>query len=690
MTPKTGPDLIPFKISARLIDLFGRELITRNEVALAELIKNSYDSDATKVVMEFEQVRQKGGTLRITDDGDGMSLEDLKTKWMLVGTRDKLEHPITARRRRRKVGEKGIGRLGVHKLANRTVLRTKNRGARNWTVLDIDWTKYQTDNSFEQVAHPCWEEPGEVDKRGTIIELLGLRDKFVDDSFQRLQSELALLVPPLPGMRGFRIEIKSKEFPRYKGDIQTSLLDAATYTLDATFDGHDLLGILKVRGKKTPINVIKKVDAEHCGPVKIGLYVYIFKKESFQGTPIQLSKVQKMMEVYKGVRIYRDGFKVGNYGESGNDWLDIAGGHVRRHEVVLHPKQVLGTVHITRDGNPDLTELTNREGFVQNEAFNDFVTVCKQAIELINEQRWAERRERELSKKVETPLGRALDRLEKTAEKSRSISEGTRKKLSNYVRAAKRQEQTLSNQFEEELQMYRNLASLGISTAAFAHDTEAIGLDLDVYVRGLGQKLKGLPDEYAKKLIPDFENVQSAIQRSVHLVDLLLDYVRQKQQRPIKIAMEFVIRRVLERYKPFLEKADIRTEVVAETGLPTFRGVPMDWEAVCINLITNAAWALRKRNKPEPRLLRFEIKHSQHEILLSVSDTGPGIARGDAERIFLPFVTTKGEKGIGLGLTIVRDTIENYGGSIKIVSPGTLGGATFEIIIPIRARIKST
>ncbi|HTS16665.1 MAG TPA: ATP-binding protein [Verrucomicrobiae bacterium] len=108
---------LSFKISPRLIDLFGRELVARAEAAIAELVKNAYDSDAKHVHLKFEGVKKSGGTLIIADDGDGMSLADLRDKWMLIGTRDKLDRPRT-RRNRRKVGEKGIGRLGAHKLSD--------------------------------------------------------------------------------------------------------------------------------------------------------------------------------------------------------------------------------------------------------------------------------------------------------------------------------------------------------------------------------------------------------------------------------------------------------------------------------------------------------------------------------------------------------------------------------------------
>ena len=71
-----------------------------------------------------------------------------------------------------------------------------------------------------------------------------------------------------------------------------------------------------------------------------------------------------------------------------------------------------------------------------------------------------------------------------------------------------------------------------------------------------------------------------------------------------------------------------------------------------------------------------------HEVAISVSDTGFGIAREDLPRIFLPFFTAKKNRGLGLGLPICDRIIKNHGGRIKVESqPGQ--GTTFEIYLPV-------
>lgn len=673
---------LSFKISPRLIDLFGRELVARTEAAIAELVKNAYDSDATRVHLKFEGVRNPGGTLVISDNGDGMSLADLKEKWMLIGTRDKLDRPRT-KRNRRKVGEKGIGRLGAHKLSNRTVLKTKKKGESKWIVLDIDWARYYTDeHSFEEIVHPYETEPGLRSHHGTFLLLQNLREGFSKENFERLQAELTLLVPPLPGIRDFKIELESDEFPEFKGELKPAILKAATYVLDAQYDGKGLLtGTLKVKTESKEKRIEAQVLAPHCGPLHIILYVYVLKKESFEGMPIQLSKVQRVLDIFKGIRIYRDNFKVGVYGEEGVDWLRIDEDHIRRHEVLIHSRQVMGAIHITRDANPNLEDTTDRERLVANPALLDLMNVTKRAIDEINAQRWREREERdEARNKKKNAMDRALYEIEGAANKALFLPQDVKEEIHQALDRVRQEHQDHVVRLEDELQMYRNLASLGISTAAFAHETEAVGLDLELHLADLKSAFDKLSMNLRAEISGPFNKVLEAGKRSMQLVDLFLEFVRQRKQKEGPISLSDLVQKLLARYEPFLKRVGVRTFLKVEPDIPNLYCNPMDMEAVFINLLTNAVWAMREKSKRE---LHFQFQGSPKKIVVIISDTGHGIPLGDADKIFMPFFTSKGPMGIGLGLTIVKDTLRKYQGAIVPIIPGLLKGATFEISIPV-------
>ena len=87
---KLDPDNVRFFADAGLISRLGRELVSRKETALAELVKNAYDADATSVDMVFEDAEEPGGTLEIVDNGMGMTRGDLVEGFMRLSSNIKV------------------------------------------------------------------------------------------------------------------------------------------------------------------------------------------------------------------------------------------------------------------------------------------------------------------------------------------------------------------------------------------------------------------------------------------------------------------------------------------------------------------------------------------------------------------------------------------------------------------------
>jgi hypothetical protein len=101
-------DNIRFSVDAGIIDRLGTELVARQETAVSELVKNSYDADAKKVTLMFENSDSIGGTLHIEDEGLGMTREQLINGFMRISSTDKLRNPISERFNRNRAGQKGI------------------------------------------------------------------------------------------------------------------------------------------------------------------------------------------------------------------------------------------------------------------------------------------------------------------------------------------------------------------------------------------------------------------------------------------------------------------------------------------------------------------------------------------------------------------------------------------------------
>lgn len=139
--------------------------------ALAELIANSYDADATHV-----DVRIRNGSepsVSVTDDGHGMSDEDLEQRYLTIGRNRVVAGEETTRKGRRVAGRKGLGKLAPFGIGTKVTVRTKPEGALVWTVVELDWDIMVT--STGEYVPTVSHEPGEKDDHGTTISITDLK-----------------------------------------------------------------------------------------------------------------------------------------------------------------------------------------------------------------------------------------------------------------------------------------------------------------------------------------------------------------------------------------------------------------------------------------------------------------------------------------------------------------------------------
>ena len=137
--------ILHFKFDVSTFRLLGRELITDRITALFELVKNCYDANANNVEITFEHLNPLSDKSRIIikDDGLGMTFEDIRDKWMVIGTSSKRRNRTSPSPYNRVVaGKKGVGRFAVDKLGAKLIMKTKKSNSPVWNCLETDWTKY--------------------------------------------------------------------------------------------------------------------------------------------------------------------------------------------------------------------------------------------------------------------------------------------------------------------------------------------------------------------------------------------------------------------------------------------------------------------------------------------------------------------------------------------------------------------
>ena len=155
-----------FRFSTEMLRRLGEELNPHPDQGILELIRNSYDADASTCRVELADTQRPGGTIRITDDGDGMALEEIRSGFLVIGKSAKTPRGRTRRRGRLSVGSKGIGRLAALRLGRHIMLRTRPREDPKMEYrLSIDWDAFDRASLVEDV--PLKVE-STSDGRGTL------------------------------------------------------------------------------------------------------------------------------------------------------------------------------------------------------------------------------------------------------------------------------------------------------------------------------------------------------------------------------------------------------------------------------------------------------------------------------------------------------------------------------------------
>lgn len=211
-----------FDVSTGLKRVIGRDLITNDEVAIFELVKNSFDANAGNVILHFE-----GQTFTVIDDGQGMSYDDLVNKWLFVAYLSKSnsiavadpEYRDQIADRKNYAGSKGIGRFSSDRLGNKLVLQTRSSASHTKTVhqLIVDWELFENDSRQHFESIPVeYAEKEEFDlpkgvpqpNHGTLIRIENARIPWGRERIIQLKSALAKLINPFGSdTDGFKITV---------------------------------------------------------------------------------------------------------------------------------------------------------------------------------------------------------------------------------------------------------------------------------------------------------------------------------------------------------------------------------------------------------------------------------------------------------------------------------------------------
>jgi nitrogen fixation/metabolism regulation signal transduction histidine kinase len=242
---------------------------------------------------------------------------------------------------------------------------------------------------------------------------------------------------------------------------------------------------------------------------------------------------------------------------------------------------------------------------------------------------------------------------------------------------------TRVKEMEKVLQLREKMASLGQVATGIAHEIRNPLSGICIFLEGIAENFEAPENrEDIRMLIKEAQKATVKIEATVKRV---LDFARPGQPHLKETNINIPIREAIELTSTTLRKMDILIETELSDSLPPLYIDALLMEQVVMNLINNAADAM-KNNKGEKRI-GLVSWYTRNDVFLSVSDSGKGVSEELKNKIFNPFFTTKGD-GSGIGLSFCQRVITDHNGTISLLS-SEWGGAEFRIKLPVDKRVLS-
>lgn len=415
---------LSFKTHAQLKSIIGRDLINNDNIAVLELVKNSYDAASKKADVIFKNLKEndddrndsysdKSSKIFIIDDGIGMDDEDIKEKWLNIAFSDKKHE----KRKDGRVfaGVKGIGRFSCDRLGQYLDLYTKKQGKPIYHLF-IDWKTFEVEDEkdlkiqdveiqFETITRQDFQEKfGFPFEQGTILEMSKLRSKWAIKEPKKetrkkenkvkwntskildLRRYLEKLINPNQafGSIRFTIELFANDFEKedalkknhlkLNGVIENKIFEKLNFTTTVietgiSKGGDTITTILTDKGRKVFEVIEKNVEYSLLKDITIVIfYLNPYAKAYFK----RHTGIRSID--FGSIFLFINGFRVNPLGDYGDDWLRMEIRKGQGYAKFLGSREVVGRIEINDfDGNFKI--ISSREGVVKDQKFSQIVNI---------------------------------------------------------------------------------------------------------------------------------------------------------------------------------------------------------------------------------------------------------------------------------------------------------------------------
>ena len=697
--------------------LIGRELITDRITALFELVKNCYDANATRVDVVFENVSydnavvddttkevrvNPGSKIVIEDNGYGMSFEDIRDKWMVIGTASKRTSPFSPRPfGRRCVGEKGIGRFAVDKLGDKVNIVTKKEEDDRWLNVEIDWNSYFNEVSPDEREHirlftDIENKYDYLDRNegsgvsGTKLIVSSVREFWSKDDISRFYKEANKIVSPYTLLNPpFKIYITAREYGWVEKPVEPDKIDFATEEAEITYrDGiQETLYFDKDKG----------CIAQKDGPLRIfggiSLKIFYFDENARRNYYRKYKDVNNRID---GIKIYRDGIIATPFAEAEANpdrKRDILGIDKRLWQDIFNrisTREIIGILDITKDGNPKIIDATNRQDFIDNREYRELKEFILEQLRAFEELKIYKRELKRAS--VSDELKTAKENVDTFAHSVNRVIETNpdlKKDLQPLVEQATKAGTSVKKAIEEQKKaekeyirkenMYLSIMSLQEYAIHIAH---AVRTSLGKIQRKAEFFDKYYPDPEEEEY---FKLYAKEIYQEMLVLNQVIDFMLSYSKSGLNfedLNLNELVSGLFKSYETSLKAENIRSivEIPDNLRINTNRQFFMD---ILQNMISNSVKALK--GVPD-KTIKCSGYISENDLILSMSDNGIGIPLEKREWVFGVFNTTTAESGgAGIGLYVVKTRVESLKGKVEVVdSEFGKVGTTIKITLPFK------
>ncbi len=388
---------LSFRVSAGLKNIIGRDLISDKYIAIFELVKNSYDAGAYKVDISFIKTDEGHDQIVISDNGCGMTYNDIVEKWLFVAYSEKKPQnrekaSFRDEIKREVAGAKGVGRFSCDRLGALLTLVTKTESEVSANKVEVNWNKFELDDTQEFMNIPVqYSTVGALPSgfsKGTTLIVDALRESWSRDELLRLKRSLMKLISPdankgelpfdieliVPAERENDNKVLSKAGINPDRDIVNGIIHndifeklnikTTSIEVNVSEDGQLITSKLTDRGEYI-FSFVEK-NRSYYRLRDISIVVFYLNQSAKASFTRQMGGVQP--KNYGSVFIYKNGFRINPYGEPGQDFFGIDQRKAQGWKRFLGTREIMGRISIKGDNDQFLETTSRAHGFIQTPA----------------------------------------------------------------------------------------------------------------------------------------------------------------------------------------------------------------------------------------------------------------------------------------------------------------------------------